>query len=211
MSLMNDGSDVSFESASFAPAYTAVPKPEFPPDGKWRHPVYHFGRSGDLITEPETRWGAPLVAQIEPDSTSEWVGMFASGGLGGITGLFACPSPMQLLVLVDGEAYLVDVAAPADGATVAHDQVSQVTSVGTELLVLVRMIDMVAIDASGVRWRSSRLAVDDLRVDEASAERIICSCDLLLDERAVVVIDPNTGEQLDGPRLDSFWPPDALA
>ena len=101
--------------------------------------------------------------------------------------------------------------APGDGAEIAHDQVVQVEAVAEPaLLLLVRFMDIVAIGASGIEWASPRLAVDDLRVTSTSGGLIRCSLDNL-GGTPTITLDAATGEQRDGTRLDSFWPPDALA
>jgi hypothetical protein len=41
-------------------------------------------------------------------------------------------------------------------------------------------------------------------------ERIVCTGDLLDVSRPEFVLDPRTGLQTHGRRLDSFWPPDTL-
>lgn len=79
---------------------------------------------------------------------------------------------------------------------------------GCDLLLLVRFIDIVALGPSGVAWRSARLAVDDLAVVIASPEAVVCSLDNLGGSETIT-LDPLTGEQLSGTRLDSFWPPEA--
>ena len=201
---------LAFEPWEFSPAYRVVPEPEFPGSGTWRDPLFCFDRSGALTSEPATRWGAPLTIEVHPVGSPAWVGSFASGGLGGISALSACPSPPQLVVVADGLAYLVEAGSPGDGATILHDQMRQVVPVDTDLLLLVRVIDIVALGPDGWAWQTGRLAVDDLRVEHASKERIICSCDLLDRDGLEIVLDPRTGAQTNGPRLDSFWPPDAL-
>ncbi len=97
------------------------------------------------------------------------------------------------------------------GAQVVHAQVGQVEAV-TEpsLLLLVRFTDIVAIGSNGVAWKSPRLAVDDLRVMSTSGGIIQCSL-YNLGGSPTITVDAATGEQRDGTRLDSFWPPDALA
>lgn len=201
---------LNFESWEFAPGYRIVPYPEYPGNGRWRHQLFCFDRSGALAPDPVTRWGAALTVEVHPADSPAWVGSFASGGLGGISALSAGPSPTQLVVVVDGLAYLVDVESPTGGASIADDQVTQIVPVGTDLLLLVRFIDIVAIGPKGLAWLSARLAVDDLRVEHSSTDRIVCSCELLDDGRAEIVLDPRTGAQIAGPRLDSFWPPDAM-
>jgi hypothetical protein len=112
-----------FERFDFDPAYDAGVDPEFPGGGNWGSPVYGFGRDGELTEPLESRWGPPVVVQISADDP--WVGFFSAGGLGGTTGVYACPSPDHLCVVADGLAYLVDVRRPDEGATLAHNQVSQ--------------------------------------------------------------------------------------
>ena len=94
--------------------------------------------------------GPPTVLEVVPIDGERWIGQFAAGGLGGISGVCATPSPRRLCVLADGLAYLVDVDAAQRGADVVHDQVGQIEVVlEPELLLLVRFIDIVAIGADG--------------------------------------------------------------
>ena len=195
--------------SGFAPSYAVVIDPEFPGDGDWGCDVFGFGRDGRLEKPFHSVWGTPFVVEVRPASAHRWVGQYAAGGLGGISGAFACPSPDHLCVLVDGQAYLTDVGAPASGSVVAHDQVGQVVA-SADLLLLVRFIDIVAIGRDGIAWRTKRLAVDDLRVIRATSDVIECSLDNL-GGSSEIAIDAATGEQIEGTRLDSFWPPDVLA
>lgn len=92
---------------------------------------------------------------------------------------------------------------------IAHDQVVQVLPVaGAPLLLLVRFIDIAAIGPDGVAWTTPRLVVDDLRVEVAIAAGIVCSGDNL-EGTLTIELDPATGQQTAGARLDSFWPRDA--
>lgn len=201
----------SFDAAAFEPADAIEIDPEFPGDGEWRCPVVGFDRDGDVMPEFDSRWGTPFVVRIRPRSASEWIAMFVAGGLGTTRGAFATPAPHLLLVVADGLAYLVDATVPDAPAQIVHDQVHQVvTCVDPPLLLLVRSIDMVAVGPSGVAWTTPRLCVDDLEVLHADRRGIVCSCDNL-GGTPTLTLDPTTGAQLDGTRLDSFWPPDALA
>jgi hypothetical protein len=200
-----------FEDFDFSPQFDVVVDPEFPGDGDWGAPTFAFGRDGELLTDPESRWGTPAVLEVEPSSSPRWVGTFAAGGLGRYRVACATPSPAHLCVVVDGLAYLVGVDRPEAGALIAHDQVGQVVPVsGLPLLLLVRFIDIVAIGQHGVAWRTGRLVVDDLAVVSAGPKSIVCSGDLLDGGTSTIEIDPHTGTQTVGTRLDSFWPPDAL-
>jgi hypothetical protein len=78
---------------SFAPAYSFDLDPEFPGSGEWDCRVFNYGRDGKITPELESRWGTPIVVRVEPTTEAEWVGMFASGGLGGVRTTSPCPSP----------------------------------------------------------------------------------------------------------------------
>lgn len=198
---MTDAS--GFDPAGFEPPYEVDVDPEFPGDGRWRSPLYAFDREGRVESALVSRWGAPRIVQVWPASSPEWVGMFPAGGLGGVTGVFATPSPQRLCVVVDGHAYVVRVDAPGDGAVVAHDTVEQVVPVAAPpLLLLVRGIDIVALGRDGVAWHSPRLAVDDLRVVGVDGVGIRCTGDLLTGGPSSLVVDPMTGQVRSGPRLD---------
>lgn len=116
----------SFETFDFDPAFTVEVEPEFPGDGDWQCPVVGFDRNGRVMAEFGSRWGTPFVARIRPRSASEWIAMFAAGGLGSLRSAFATPAPQFGAVLADSLAYLVDVMAPGAPATVVGDQVHQV-------------------------------------------------------------------------------------
>lgn len=201
---------LTFEPGQFSPGYHIVPEPEFPGAGEWQQPLFCFDPSGSLAPDPVTRWGTPLNAEIHPVGSEPWVASFASGGLGGVSTFSASPSPRHLVALADGLAYFVDVESPGNGAIVVCDQVRQIVPVENDLLLLVTLIDIVALGPEGPAWRTTRLVLDDLRVEHALRERIVCTGDLLDVSRPEFVLDPGTGIQTHGRRLDSFWPPDAL-
>lgn len=194
------------------PDFEFTVDPEFPGDGDWGYPVFNFGRSGEPLSEPDSRWGRPTVVDIEARRSPRWIGMFAAGGLGAYRFVCATPSPELICVVVDGLAYLVDVNRPGDAARVALQMVTQVVPVqGLPLMLLVRGLDIVAIGRGGVAWSTRRLVVDDLKVVEATRKSIVCTGDLLDGAPSTIELDPQSGEQVLGTRLDRLWPPDALA
>src|SRR3990172_942360 len=85
---MTDSTGITFERGQFNPTYALVTEPEYPGCGTWRYPFFSFGRSGELSAEPQTRWGAPLIVELHPSDSPPWIGMFAAGGLGGLTGVY---------------------------------------------------------------------------------------------------------------------------
>lgn len=200
-----------FDDLGFPVAFAVDWEPDFPGDGSGGVGTIGFDRDGSVMADFRSAWGAPVAISLLPDDGPAWLGLFAAGGLGTLRGAFATASPRTILVLADGLAYLVDVLSPAAGAVMAHDQVTQVVRVdGSDLVVLVRPFDMVAIGPDGIAWRTTRIALDDLRVLGAGRGGIVCSADTG-GGTETFTLDPSTGEQTEGTRLDSFWPPDALA
>ncbi len=194
----------AFDRLLFEPIFDVEVGPEFPGDGQWREPVHGFDRDGAPAEPFDSRWGPPLVLRV--DANPAWIGSFPAGGLGGISGVFACPSPSDLCVVADGLAYLLDVRKPEQGATIARDQLTQVTPLkDPPLLVLTRCIDLVAIGPNGIQWRTSRLAVDELCVRSASSAAIVCT-GYNLGGEAEILVDPATGAPSGGSALSSGWP-----
>lgn len=199
------------ENFHFAPAFGVSVDPEFPGDGDWGCDVYGFGRDGLVEDDFHSAWGTPTIIEVIPSEGDRWVGKYAAGGLGIASGLYATPDPFLLCVVVDGLAYMTDVRRPGEGSLVVHNQVSQVMAVeGASLLLLVRAFDIVALGIGGVAWRTGRIAVDDLFVVSATDGVIECTLDNL-GGSDTITLEAATGRQLGGTRLDSFWPPDALA
>jgi hypothetical protein len=192
-----------FNRAHFQPAYDVEVAPEFPSHGEWRLPVFGFDGESSVQSEFALRSGSPCIVRVSPRSSGEWIGMFARGGLGGVTAVCATPSPSRLCVIVDGDAYLVNVDAPGDGADVVCSTVEHVAaSSEPSFLLFVTGIDMVALGPSGVAWRSPRLAVDDLRVVDVDERGIHCTADLLAGDLVALVASAYNGEVIAGPRLD---------
>ena len=198
---------MALQRLGFNPSYTVEVDPEFPGDGDWGRPVFGFGRDGQLI---EPRWGTRFVVAVEPDDGTPWVGMFASG-IAGVTGLLGCPRPTDLCVVVDGEASVVSVSRPDAGAEPLGHDIRQVERAdGWDLLLLAGFTDLAAVGPAGVAWRSRRLGLDGLKIIKSEEDSIVCTVEHLGGVETIAV-DPVTGEQMEGTRFDSYWPPDAPA
>jgi hypothetical protein len=197
---VGDAHQLGFDGGPFSPDFAVQTDPEFPADGDWSCAVIPFDRDGQVTQEFVSRWGAPRVLRVQPVGSPEWVGMFPAGGLGGLSGVFATPSPERICVIVDGKAYLVRVNAPGEGAVIVQNTVEQVVTLeDPALLLLVRGIDIVALGLGGMAWRSPRLAADGLRVVGADARGIWCVGDLLSEGQDSVVVDRATGLVASGP------------
>ncbi|HEX8863208.1 MAG TPA: hypothetical protein VGC06_29775 [Actinomycetes bacterium] len=162
-----------------------------------------------MVAEPfRSRWGTPLVVRVAIADDSRWVGSFEAGGMRALTGVFACPNPIQALVVCDGRPYLVDVTAPTRATVVDLEPVTQVRRVrDLDLLVLAGHSDLAALGPTGLVWHSERLCLDDLRVLDAAAEGIRCAGDLLGSSEEFTV-DALTGQVRSGPRFLDIWPGD---
>lgn len=201
---------VGFVVGDFQPAFAIEENPEYPGSGVWGDPLFCFDRTGAVVAEPDSTWGPLLVLGVSPSNGSgDWVGMFPSGGGGGVTEIRACPSPFNLAVLSTGEAHLVDVGSPGSGASVVQHSVTQVVAVGADLMLLTSYSDIVAIGVDGVAWKSPRLALDDLVVTNATADYIACSGITFAGDNSYIEVDTRTGEQTAGPRFPEPQTPEA--
>ena len=200
---------VADEESAFCSAFTIEVDPEFPGDGDWDCPVVGFDRTGAVMADFDSRWGTPFVVRVRPDEGQDWVAMLEAGGLGPMRGAFSTPSQHLLAVIVDGLGYLLDALSPDRPAQIILDQIQQVVPMtDPPLLLLVRFCDIAALGPAGIAWKTPRLCVDGLEVKEAKAGGIVCSCDNI-GETPTIILDPASGIQVAGTRLDSFWPPDA--
>lgn len=181
-------------------------EPEYPGDGVWGCPVFGFGPEGAAAELYESRWGPPLVLAVL-SGDSRWVGSFAAGGLGGLTGAFACPHERRLLAVSDGTGYLADIDRPEAGVSVVPTMpIRQVVAVaGEPLIVVASFSDLTGLGRDGIAWRSRRLCVGDLVIHSASREAIVCEGDNIGGD-ATIIVDPHTGRYLSGSALPRGWP-----
>ena len=202
---------VDFERFGFDTAFEVDLDPEFPGDGDWGCPVYGFDRLGRVVDPFVSPWGTPVVVMVRPVEAEPWVGMFPAGGVRSLSQVFACPRPTDLGVMAEGDVYVVSVLAPEQaGSVVAVGDVQQVAGISElDLLLFVRSRNIVAIGPEGLRWETSRLGVDDLRLVRATSRAIVCTVDNL-GGNPQIELNPVNGEQTAGTHLDSFWPPEAL-
>ncbi|MFI5615644.1 hypothetical protein [Amycolatopsis sp. NPDC051903] len=199
----SDGSR-RFHSFGFEPNYTVEVDPPFPSDGIWDCPIVEFDANG--VAHPRTALDArgSLIVRVEPSVRQTWLGVFANGGLGRVDETFAGPAPEQLCVVAEGTAYLVNVDSPITDPAIVQDQVQHVAADAEHhLLLLANDVDLVAVGASGLAWRSPRLALDGLSISGADSEGIHCYAWLGDHDGAthLVTLDPRTGQIMAGPVL----------
>jgi len=139
-----------------------------------------------------------MLFEVSPDDGDSWVGIARASTLrasSAVSGLFTTPGPRQLCVVVRGTAYLVDVARRHHYVTVAATVpvTGAVTLREADLLLLVTPWTVIAIDGNGVAWRTERLAIDGVRLDEADSSKLAGLADPESAEPREFVIDLKTG------------------
>lgn len=80
------------------------------------------------------------------------------------------------------------------------------TSSSPPLLVLADWTNAAAVGPEGVRWRTERLAIDDLTIVAITLGGVVLECDNPgVGGVREIVLDPQTGRQISGPTLpDAF-------
>ena len=139
---------------------------------------------------------------VEPWGEQSWTAVFAASdpGVRALTALLGTPSLTGLCVVERGTAFLGDVLDP-EGFTVVETKGPVVAAeelTGEGLLLLVTPWKITAIDQSGSRWTTERIAIEGLRVDEVSAGWVRGVADPDEEEPHDFALDLATGEIVGG-------------
>lgn len=194
------------DDLGFTRAYEVETDPEFPGDGDWSCPTIGFASGGVHGPFLESRFGAPLLVRVRPIGGAEWVASFAAGS-GGTTfnGIFGSPSPDHAVIVVDGQATLINAASPLAEPLSVGSMVTDVVGLpAVDAVLVVRFFDLIRVGKHGIAWRSRRLCLDDLRIDEVTSDRVVCSGEFI--PRDTIVVDLDTGQRLSGPDFADAWP-----
>ncbi len=143
-----------------------------------------------------------LIFEVDPGDGDSWVGFACPSSIGSrnaVTGLFSTPDPSRLCVITRGTAYLVDCATRRFVLVSLSDPVIFVTSLtDVGLLLLATPWRVMAIGRDGPAWRTERLAIDGLRLDETDGSRLVGVADPDSCEPRDFVIDLSTGSHRGG-------------
>jgi hypothetical protein len=143
-----------------------------------------------------------LIFEVDPGNSDSWVGFARPTSIGSrnaVTGLFSTPDPGRLCVITQGVAYLVDVASRRFVLLSLSDPVIFVTSLtDVGLLLLATPWRVLAIGRDGPAWRTERLAIDGLRLDETDGPRLVGVADPDSPEPRDFVIDLLNGSHRGG-------------
>lgn len=191
----------------FGPAYEVEIDPEFPAAGNWGVPEFRFDRSSRQVNFPSRD---RLVARVRPADAEAWIGSFPADARSPTIGMFACPSPNDLLVVTGIDAFLIDVRHPSHAESLPVDPVRFVhRPPDTQLLVIGSWIKLAAIDIGGLRWVTGRLFLDDLELVETTTEEIVVrgASRAIPGDQQVLKIDVASGDVIDGTAYTDFTHP----
>lgn len=139
---------------------------------------------------------------VEPWGEQSWTAAFAASepGYRALTAVLGTPSPTGLCVIERGTAFLGEVLDPEGFAVV--DTVGPVVAAeeltGEGLLLLVTPWTITAVDQSGSRWTTERIAIDGLRLDESEGGWVRGVADPNDDEPHDFAVELSTGRVLGG-------------
>lgn len=158
--------------------------------------------SSDHAFSAEGAGSRAIVVAVEPWGEPAWTATFAAPepGRRALTAVMGTPSPTGLCVVERGTAFLGDVLRPADFEVVptAGPVVSAEELTTEAILLLLTPWAITAVGTDGVLWTTQRIAIDGLRVDEASDGWARGVADPADDEPRDFALDLRTGEVIGG-------------
>lgn len=162
----------------------------------------HSAAAPDHAFSAQGAGSRSVLVAVEPWEKATWTATFAAPDPGrrALTALLGTPSPTGLCVVERGTAFLGDVLEP-DGFEVVATPGPVVTAeelVTQGALLLVTPWAITSVGASGVVWTTPRIAVDGLRVDEASEGWLRGVADPDDDEPRNFAINLVTGQKIGG-------------
>lgn len=117
-----------------------------------------------------------VIIRVCPECAEPWIGMFAFGKLGkaGVSHVLSMPDPDKLCVVARGAGFVVSASSPEHWEGVRVIPVVDVRAItAAGLVVFANHTEMLAYDASGVRWRTKRLSWDGLKVVAVGEQTIV--------------------------------------
>lgn len=164
--------------------------------------VEHPGSVPDHVFAAPGAGARVVEIEVEPWGESTWTASFAAPdpGVRALSAILGMPSPTGLCVVERGTAFVGDVLTPdafgvvkTGGPVVAAEEL-----VGEGLLLLLTPWAITALDRHGHRWSTNRIAIDGLRVDEASDGWVRGVADPAEDEPRDFALNLITGEVVGG-------------
>lgn len=153
-----------------------------------------FARDGRIVD------GGVLVEVVT--SSGQWTGLVGNAPdsvTAAHSGVYSTSAASTVCIVARGDVYFIDVETPDRWWVLEDSPVIAVRSaVNAGLLVLATPWRVIAADATGVKWRTPRLAIDGLRLDDPTAGEVAGLADPDDDESRDFVIDLITGQHRGG-------------
>jgi hypothetical protein len=142
---------------------------------------------------------ADLMVLVKPDSVDPWYGFFVgirSRGGRYAEGIFTCPDPDALCVVVRGVGYLVNVTDPRSWTTVpVHPALAILPVIEKDLLLFNDFTRVVAVGAGGVAWIAQPGTItDNLVVDRVAGDRLHVRGDNYAIGAVEAILNVSTGQ-----------------
>ena len=147
-------------------------------------------------------WDTPsgsMLVKVVPYEGDPWIGEFAEG-LGGVSGLFATPSPTTLCVVSRGQGYWVPVLAPSDFKEVRCCPIKSVFVVPERnIVVFASYTELSCYGPDGFLWMTDRLSWDGLKITDITPQEIRgLAWDSPENKEVEFVVDIETGKHQGG-------------
>ncbi len=185
-------------AVAFAQTWTARILTKPPLIAPARQFTYPFRVPG----EDDTIQRGALLLDIRPSTGANFLATCALGFRDPSlpTGIFACPRPDSLLALAGGYAYLIDTLAPELCLHLPLRPVTQILPApAAGLILLAGFHNVIALDATGLRWQSARLSWEGVTLTRADDHHLHgTGWDMRTDRELPFTIDLATGTHQGG-------------
>ncbi len=146
-----------------------------------------------------------LFVEVIPYDGELWQGAFLQG-LGGVSGLYATPSPTTLCVVARGQGYWVPVLIPTDFLEVWCNPVKSVFAIpDRSIVVFASYTELAAYGPSGMLWLTDRLSWDGLKITEVTAQHVRgFAWDSPANREVPFIVDAETGKHEGGSSPEKY-------
>jgi hypothetical protein len=113
-----------------------------------------------------------LLLRMTPRDAESWIGTFAFGA-GRFSRVLSLPDPEKVCVVSRGEGYIVSARDPRAWEALRFAPITDARAApAAGVVVFAKLTEMMAYGATGVRWRTGRLAWDGLKILEVTGKSI---------------------------------------
>jgi hypothetical protein len=155
--------------------------------------------------DPQQELALAPIVEVRPAVGERWVGIFFADGAANVRGtIIGWPDQESLCFVGGGGAYLVRSTDPQQVKLLGDSRVQQYyVAQEAETILFADWSELEAFDASGRRWRSPRLCLDDLEIVGVDGELISCT-GFFGDTSGPFTVDLRTGRSDDSPMVFDY-------